>query len=153
MIRNATQDSLIGAKISLEAVVKHASYLNWTADALYESIINESVQLYSKTLYDTMDRFIDGIFIEMELAALEYRKSMSLCEAIMLFYEKGAVIVCSALLHPVAVLFGFILLSIFLFFAVLLGVKSQRYFTYCLLLMTKTLRRKNETCFTCVRKV
>ncbi|GFQ99387.1 uncharacterized protein TNCT_736321 [Trichonephila clavata] len=131
MIRNATQDSLIGAKISLEAVVKHASYLNWTADALYESIINESVQLYSKTLYDTMDRFIDGIFIEMELAALEYRKSMSLCEAIMLFYEKGAVIVCSALLHPVAAsYFGFILLSIFLFFAVLLGVKSQRYFTY-----------------------
>ncbi|GFY70001.1 uncharacterized protein TNIN_297101 [Trichonephila inaurata madagascariensis] len=130
-IRNATEDSLDGAKISLEAVAKHASYLNWTADALYESVINESVQLYSKTLYGTMNKFIDGIFVEMELAALEYRKSMSLCEAIMLFYEKGAVILCSALLHPVAAsYFGFLLLSIFLFFAVLLGIKTQRYFSY-----------------------
>ncbi|GFT25659.1 uncharacterized protein NPIL_524891 [Nephila pilipes] len=128
-MRNSFLNSLDGVNISVNTAVMHASYLNWTADALFEVVLNESVRLFNKTLYKTMSKLIDGIFVEMQLAALDFRRSMSLCEVIMMFYEKGAVIMCNVVLYPFAVSWiGLLLLSVFLTLAVAIVVKSHRYF-------------------------
>ncbi|GBM42819.1 hypothetical protein AVEN_98758-1 [Araneus ventricosus] len=119
------------ADLTVKTVVKHISYLNWTADALYSSVINESVGLFDTALNVTINKLIDGIFVEMQLAALDYRKSMSLCGSIIMFYEKATGILCNVLLYPIACCwFGFFLLDVFLFIAIVLSVKSARSFLF-----------------------
>ncbi|KAF8788716.1 hypothetical protein HNY73_006725 [Argiope bruennichi] len=132
LANNATFLSKIrGADLTLKVIVKHMSSLNWTADVLYSSIINGSVGLFDTALNATLNKLIDSIFLEMQLAALDYRKSMSLCSAIIIFYEKASAILCNVLLYPVASCwFGFFLLAVFLLIAVILSVKSARFFRF-----------------------
>ncbi|GIY24127.1 uncharacterized protein CDAR_579151 [Caerostris darwini] len=125
------QSTLNSSKLSVLTALKHINYLNWTADALYESVISESVNIFEDSLNHVVNNLIDGLFTELQLAALAFRKSLSICEVVMLFYEKSTVIICNVLLYPVAsCFFGFFLMNIFLFLSVLISMKSLKYFFF-----------------------
>ncbi|GIY16426.1 hypothetical protein CEXT_269101 [Caerostris extrusa] len=44
---------------------------------LYESVISESVDIFEDSLNHVVNNLIDGLFTEMQLAALAFRKSTS----------------------------------------------------------------------------
>ncbi|KAG8189975.1 hypothetical protein JTE90_001435 [Oedothorax gibbosus] len=105
---------------TLETVSLQMKYLHWVSYAFHNFLINDSMRMYQEVLNNMMTKKVDSIFFDMLYEASLFRKAMSMCPILLLFYEKGDAVLCNIIAQPMAVSWlGFFLLTVFLFAAIL----------------------------------
>lgn len=120
-VENYSNSTLRSLNVTTTTIVIEIDHLKLTIEVLNEILKENISDLYISTFNETINDLIDVFAFTLDSSVYSFRKSISFCSDLFLFYRNCIFITCKLILNPIASAWmGSFFVAIFLLFSVVL---------------------------------